>query len=96
MVDERELSKAEYQTLKKDKSDILASNLQQVASTNAEIATTRSKLIYIQQELNMLENTSKKNHIKIDKLEKERGSFRKQLKRTVKVAVNKLPLVSVE
>ena len=44
----------------------------------------------------MLESTSKKNHVKIDKLEKERGSFRKQLKRTVKVAVNKLPLVSVE
>ena len=38
----------------------------------------------------MLESTSKKNHhIRIlDKLENERGSFRKQLKRTVKVAVN--------
>jgi len=96
MTDERESAKAEYQALKKEKSDTLASNLQQVASTNAEIATTRSKLIYIQQELNMLESTSKKNHIKIDKLENERGSFRKQLKRTVKVAVNKLPLVSVE
>jgi len=96
MVDERDAAKAEYQALKKDKSDILASNLQQVASTNEEIATTRSKLIYVQQELNMLENTSKKNHIKIDKLREERGSFRKQLKRTVKVAVNKLPLVNVE
>jgi hypothetical protein len=96
MVDEREAAKAEYQALKKDKSDILVNNLQQVASTNEEIATTRSKLIYIQQELNMLENTSKKNHIKIDKLENERNSFRKQLKRTVKVAVNKLPMVSVE
>ena len=96
MVDERESSKAEYQGLKKDKSDTLASNLQQVASTNEEIATTRSKLIYVQQELNMLENTSKRNHLKIDKLKEERGSFRKQLKRTVKVAVNKLPLVNVE
>ena len=44
----------------------------------------------------MLESTSKRNYIKIDKLENERGSFRKQLKRTVKVAVNKLPLVNVE
>ena len=96
MVDERESAKAEYQSLKKEKSDVLSSNLQQIASTNAEIATTRSKLVYIQQELNMLEGTSKKNHIKIDKLENERGSFRKQLKRTVKVAVNKLPLVNVE
>ena len=96
MVDERDVAKAEYQALKREKSDTLASNLQQVASTNAEIATTRSKLVYIQQELNMLENTSKSNHIKIDKLENERSSFRKQLKRTVRVAVNKLPLVSVE
>jgi len=96
MNDERVSAKAERQALKKDKSDTLASNLQQVSSTNAEIATTRSKLIYIQQEVNMLENTSKRNHLKIDKLTEERGSFRKQLKRTVKVAVNKLPLVSVE
>jgi len=96
MADEAETVKAEYQALKKEKSNTLASNLQQVASTNEEIATTRSKLIYVQQELNMLESTSKKNHLKIDKLEKERGSFRTQLKRTVKVAFNKLPMVNVE
>ena len=45
MTDEAETAKAEYQALKKDKSNILANNLQQVASTNAEIATTLSKLI---------------------------------------------------
>ena len=43
MNDERDVAKAEYQTLKKEKSDTLASNLQQVASSNAETANTYNK-----------------------------------------------------
>ena len=93
MVDERESAKSEYQTLKKTKSDTLAKNLEQVQSTNNEIQVLRSKMVYVQQELNMLENTSRKAHVKLEELEDERGSFRKQLKRSVKVAVGKIPLI---
>ena len=93
MVDERESAKSEYQTLKKTKSDTLAKNLEQVQSTNNEIQVLRSKMVYVQQELNMLENTSRKAHLKLEELEDERGSFRKQLKRSVKVAVGKIPLI---
>ena len=90
MVDEREAAKTEYQTLKRDKSATLTNNLSNIKGINNQIQTLRSNLIYVESELKMLEDTSRKAHVRVEELEEERGSFRKQLKRTVKVAVGKI------
>ena len=90
MVDEREAAKTEYQTLKRDKSATLSNNLSNIKGINNQIQTLRSNLIYVDSELKMLEDTSRKAHVRVEELEEERGSFRKQLKRTVKVAVGKI------
>lgn len=90
MVDEREAAKTEYQTLKRDKSATLTNNLSNIKGINNQIQTLRSNLIYVDSELKMLEDTSRKAHVRVEELEEERGSFRKQLKRTVKVAVGKI------
>ena len=55
-----------------------------------EIQTMRYDQKLVSYELTQLENASQKKQVAIDDLEEERASFRKQARRTVSVAINKL------
>lgn len=90
MKNEREAAKLEYQELKKTKDAALAKSASQYVGTMDQIRNVRSDLIYVQNELNRLRDASRENARKLNELKDERSSFRKQLKRTMAIAIDRI------
>ena len=90
MNEERDAAKQDYQSLKQTKTAELAVVTSQTQGAMNEIQTTRSSLLFVQNELTRLETTSQKNELILHDIEEERGSFRKQLRRTASVAIGRI------
>ena len=90
MKNEREAAKLEYQELKKTKDAALAKSASQYVGTMDQIRNVRSDLIFVQNELNRLRDASRENARKLNELKDERSSFRKQLKRTMAIAIDRI------
>jgi ElaB/YqjD/DUF883 family membrane-anchored ribosome-binding protein len=90
MKDEREAAKLDYQELKKTKNAALAKSASQYEGTTDQIRSVRSDLIFAQDELNRLEDASRRNRLRVIELEDERSSFRKQVGRTMAIAIGRI------
>ena len=90
MSDEKAESEREYSELQSTKTSKLNDTISQSKRTLNEIQTTKSNISFVQNELNRLEDKSRRNGEVINKLEEERGSFRKQLRRTAVVALRRI------
>jgi predicted nuclease with TOPRIM domain len=90
MKDEREAAKLDYQELKKTKNAALAKSASQYEETTDQIRSVRSDLIFAQDELNRLEDASRRNRLRVIELEDERSSFRKQAGRTMAIAIGRI------
>ena len=90
MKDEREAAKLDYQELKKTKNAALAKSASQYEETTDQIRSVRSDLIFAQDELNRLEDASRRNRLRVIELEDERSSFRKQVGRTMAIAIGRI------
>lgn len=90
MKDEREAAKVDYQNLKKAKTTELANSRAQSKGATNEIQTMRSNLLFVQDELKRLEDTSREKELVLSELEEERASFRKQARRTVVAAFGRI------
>lgn len=88
--DERVKADADLEQLRVAKVAQLEDSTIRVNIASKEIQTMRSNLSLVRYELTQLENTAQKKQVAIDDLEEERASFRKQARRTVSVAINKL------
>jgi ElaB/YqjD/DUF883 family membrane-anchored ribosome-binding protein len=90
MKGEREAAKLDYQELKKTKDAALAKSASQYVGTMDQIRNVRSDLIFAQDELSRLRDASRENALKLNELEDERSSFRKQVKRTMAIAIARI------
>ena len=88
--DERVQAEADLEQLRGAKTAQLNDSNIRVNIASKEIQTMRSNLNLVRYELTQLENTSQKKQVVIDELEEERASFRKQARRTMAVAINKI------
>mmetsp|Transcript_34918 Transcript_34918/g.84338 ORF Transcript_34918/g.84338 Transcript_34918/m.84338 type:complete len:581 (+) Transcript_34918:83-1825(+) len=88
--DERVKADADMEQLSVAKVAQLEDSTVRVNIASKEIQTMRYDQKLVSYELTQLENASQKKQVAIDDLEEERASFRKQARRTVSVAINKL------
>ena len=92
LVDEKTAGEIEFRRVKDTKSGELASSRARTTQALNEIGVTRSNLVAVRDELRRLEFSSKEKGLVLEELEEERSSFRKQLRRTMVVAVDKMTL----
>jgi hypothetical protein len=92
LIDEKAAGNAEFGRIKDTKSTELAGSRARTTQALNEIGITRSNLVAVRDEIRRLELTSKEKDIVLQELEDERSSFRKQLRRTLVVAVDKMTL----
>ena len=92
MQDEKEAADEALRLLKINKSDELASSRARTNKALNDIQVTRSNLLLLQDMLQDLEVTDTEKGVILQELEEERSSFRKQLKRTAAVAIDKITL----
>ena len=90
--DEKEAADEDLRLLKIAKGDELASSRARTKKALNDIQTTKSNLLLLQDMLKDLEVTDQETSVVLQRLEGERSSFRKQLKRTAIVAIDKLTL----
>ena len=90
--DEKDTADEDLRLLKLSKGDELASSRARTKKAMNDIQTTKSNLLLLQDILNELEVTDHKKAEVLQSLQEERSSFRKQLKRTAVVAIDKLTL----
>ena len=90
LEDEATANNADYAELQTSKTAELRAVTNRSKAAMSEIQTTRSNLIFVKEELRRLEQTSEDNQHRLVELEEERGSFRRQLRRTMAVAVGKI------
>lgn len=95
LIDERDAGEAEFGRVKEAKTAELTGSRGRTTAALTEIAKTRTNLASVRDELRLLEQTSKEKGLVLQELEEERSSFRKQLRRTMVVAVDKLTLKEV-
>ena len=90
--DEKNAADEDLRLLKISKGDELVSSRARTNKALNDIQTTKSNLLLLQDMLNDLEVTDHKKAFVLQGLEDERSSFRKQLKRTATVAIDRLTL----
>lgn len=90
MQDEKAAIEQDYQMLKQTKTTELADNVSRNKRANNETQTMRSNLIETQYQLKRLETISQQNQQMLSELEEERTSFRKQVRRTMSVAIGRI------
>lgn len=90
MKDERDAATLDYQELMKSKNAALEKSVSQYEQTVEEIRNVRSNLIFIQREMNQLEGVLGRNRLTLNELEEERASFRKQMGRTLSIAIGRI------
>lgn len=95
LIDERDAGEAEFGRVREAKTAELAGSRGRTTAALTEIAKTRTNLASVRDELRLLEQTSKEKGLVLQELQEERSSFRKQLRRTMVVAVDKLTLKEV-
>eukprot|EP00574_Skeletonema_japonicum_P005810 CAMPEP_0201735310 /NCGR_PEP_ID=MMETSP0593-20130828/36705_1 /ASSEMBLY_ACC=CAM_ASM_000672 /TAXON_ID=267983 /ORGANISM="Skeletonema japonicum, Strain CCMP2506" /LENGTH=570 /DNA_ID=CAMNT_0048228837 /DNA_START=9 /DNA_END=1721 /DNA_ORIENTATION=- len=92
LSDEKTAGEIELRTIKDTKSAELAGSRARTTQALNEIGITRSNLVAVRDELRRLETSSKEKSLVLEELEEERSSFRKQFRRTMVVAVDKMTL----
>lgn len=92
LIDEKTAGETELRRVKDTKSAELASSRARTTQALNEIGITRSNLVAVRDELRRLESNSKEKSLVLEELEEERSSFRKQFRRTMVVAVDKMTL----
>lgn len=92
LIDEKTAGEKELRRVKDTKGAELASSRARTTQALNEIGITRSNLVAVRDELRRLEFSSKEKGLVLEELEEERSSFRKQLRRTMVVAVDKVTL----
>lgn len=92
LSDEKTAGEIELRTIKDTKSAELAGSRARTTQALNEIGITRSNLVAVRDELRLLETSSKEKSLVLEELEEERSSFRKQFRRTMVVAVDKMTL----
>mmetsp|Transcript_20926 Transcript_20926/g.38386 ORF Transcript_20926/g.38386 Transcript_20926/m.38386 type:complete len:546 (-) Transcript_20926:364-2001(-) len=90
MQDEKAAAEQGYKILKQTKTTELADIVSRNKRAINETQTTRSNLIETQYQLKRLEETSQWNQQTLSELEEERTSFRKQVRRTMSVAISRI------
>jgi hypothetical protein len=90
LIDEKAAGETEFARLMETKTAKLAGSRARTTKALNEIATTRSNLASVRDEIRLLEQKSEEKSLVIKELEEERASFRKQFRRTMAVAVEKL------
>ena len=90
LEDERAANDADYAQLQSRKTAELAAATNRSKAAVSEIQTTRSNLLFVKEELRRLERTAEAKARTLEALEEERGSFRRQMRRTMAVAVGKI------
>lgn len=88
--DEKAAADEDLRLLKIAKGDELASSRTRTKKALNDIQTTKSNLILLQDMLHELEVVDAEKGAALQELEEERASFRKQLRRTAVVAIDKL------
>lgn len=94
MKDEQEAADDDLSRLRDSKEVELVASKSRTQRALNDIQTTRSNLFLLQGQLAELEAEAEEKGAILSALEDERSSFRKQLKRTVVVAIDKLTLKS--
>lgn len=89
---EKEEANEALRLLRINKSDELASSRARTNKALSDIQVTRSNLLLLQDMLRDLEVIDTEKRVILQGLEDERSSFRKQLKRTATVAIDKITL----
>eukprot|EP00984_Skeletonema_dohrnii_P038164 scaffold41077_cov150-Skeletonema_dohrnii-CCMP3373.AAC.1 len=92
LVDEKAAGEAEFGRVKDTKSAKLAGSRTRTTQALNEIGITRSNLVAVRDELRRLEFSSREKGLVLEELEEERSSFRKQFRRTMVVAADKITL----
>ena len=92
LIDEKTAGEAEFGLVKDAKSTEFAGSRARTTKALNEVGITRSNLVAVRNELRLLELSSKEKGIALQELEEERSSFRKQFRRTMVVAVDKITL----
>mmetsp|Transcript_9422 Transcript_9422/g.20382 ORF Transcript_9422/g.20382 Transcript_9422/m.20382 type:complete len:553 (+) Transcript_9422:97-1755(+) len=90
MQQERSVAEGEYANLQAKKTKELSDSVAQSKAASNDIQTMKSNLVYVQYELNQLEKTAEQKEEVLSELVGERTSFRKQLRRTAKVAFSRI------
>jgi len=92
LVDEKVAGEAEFGRVKDTKSAKLAGSRTRTTQALNEIGITRTNLVAVRDELRRLEFSSREKGLVLEELEEERSSFRKQFRRTMVVAADKITL----
>ncbi|KAK1748465.1 hypothetical protein QTG54_000404 [Skeletonema marinoi] len=92
LVDEKAAGEAEFGRVKDTKSAKLAGSRTRTTQALNEIGITRTNLVAVRDELRRLEFSSREKGLVLEELEEERSSFRKQFRRTMVVAADKITL----
>jgi hypothetical protein len=90
--DEKAAAEEDLRMLKISKGDELANSRMRTNKALNDIQATRSNLLLLQDMLQELEVADTEKSAVLQELEEERSSFRKQLKRTASVAMDRLTL----
>ena len=92
LVDEKAAGEAEFGRVKDTKSAKLAGSRTRTTQALNEIGITRTNLVAVRDELRRLEFSSREKGLVLEELEEERSSFRKQFRRSMVVAADKITL----
>ena len=92
MQDEKEAADEDFRRLNNAKSSELTGSMARTNKAMNDIQLTRSNLMLVKEELRKLESISREKGRILEELEEERSSFRKQFRRTLVVAKDRLTL----
>lgn len=90
MREERTAAEEEYAQLQRTKTAELTGLASTSKGVSNEIETVKSNLTVVQYETRNLQRTLREKQVALDELEEERGSFRKQARRTLSIAVDRI------